>query len=75
MNSITAFAARQDDMVYTDLIREWSDYTDGSFDLIEVDGDHWFLDRNRDVITARFQNIGGTRRRSGKRGVSLGSST
>ena len=54
---MTAFAARKDDMVYTDLIREWSGYTDGGFDLIEVDGDHWFLDRNRDLITATFQNI------------------
>lgn len=61
--SITAFAARQDDMVYTDLIREWSQYTDGRFDLIEVDGDHWFLDRNRDLIIATFQEIVSSRKR------------
>ena len=54
---MTAFAARQDDMVYTDLIREWSGYTDGGFELIEVDGDHWFLDRNRDLIAATLQKI------------------
>src|SRR5262249_45904866 len=40
---ITAFAARQDDMVYTDEIREWALHTSNRFDLIEIDGDHWFL--------------------------------
>jgi surfactin synthase thioesterase subunit len=54
---ITAFAARQDDMVYTDEIREWSRHTDGGFQLIEVDGDHWFLNRNRERITAAFHAI------------------
>ena len=54
---ITAFAARQDDMVYTDEIREWSQQTVGGFELIEVDGDHWFLNRNRDLITATIQGI------------------
>ena len=51
---ITAFAARQDDVVYTDEIREWSRHTDAKFDLIEVDGDHWFMNRNRDLITTTF---------------------
>ena len=55
---ITAFAARQDDMVYTDEIREWSQHTNGGFELIEVDGDHWFLNRNRELITAAFREIG-----------------
>ena len=44
---ITAFAARQDDVVYTDEVREWARHTTGGFELIEVDGDHWFLNRNR----------------------------
>jgi acyl transferase domain-containing protein/NADPH:quinone reductase-like Zn-dependent oxidoreductase/surfactin synthase thioesterase subunit len=55
--SITAFAARQDDMVYTDEIREWSQHTRAGFDLIEVDGDHWFVNRNRKLITARLEEI------------------
>ena len=54
---ITAFAARQDDMVYTDEIREWTQHTIGGFELIEVDGDHWFLDRNRERINAVFHNL------------------
>ena len=54
---ITAFAARKDDMVYTDLIRDWAEYTRVGFELIEVEGDHWFLDRNRELITAAFRDI------------------
>ncbi len=54
---ITAFAAKQDDMVYTDEIREWSEHTVGGFELIEVEGDHWFLNRNREQITAGLQDI------------------
>lgn len=54
---ITAFAARQDDVVYSDEVAEWSQHTDGGFQLIEVDGDHWFIDRNRELITATLQKI------------------
>ena len=43
---ITAFAARQDDMVYTDEIREWSEHTKGGFELIEVTATIWFLNLN-----------------------------
>ena len=54
---ITAFAARQDDMVYSDEIREWVKHTRTQFKLIEVDGDHWFLNRNRDLIMKTLQDI------------------
>lgn len=54
---ITAFAARQDEVVYPDEIREWAQQTSGGFELIEVDGDHWFLNRNRELITAAFREI------------------
>ena len=54
---ITAFAARRDDFAYIEQIREWDSYTQGGFEVIEVDGDHWFLDRNRDLITGTMQNI------------------
>ncbi len=57
---ITAFAARQDEMAYTDEIREWSPYTAAGFELIEVDGDHWFLNRNRDRIASTLQDIAAT---------------
>lgn len=55
---ITALAARQDDIVYTDEVEQWSQYTNGSFDLIEVDGDHWFLNRNQQRITGILSEIG-----------------
>ncbi len=54
---ITAFAARQDDMAYQDEICEWARHTQGGFEVIEVDGDHWFLKRNRELITATLHNI------------------
>jgi surfactin synthase thioesterase subunit len=54
---VTAFAARQDDMVYTDEIREWARHTRGGFELMEIDGDHWFLNRNRPLITATLSKI------------------
>ena len=46
---ITAFTARQDDMVYVEEISAWEKETK-QFHLIEVDGDHWFLYRNRVLL-------------------------
>jgi acyl transferase domain-containing protein/surfactin synthase thioesterase subunit/NAD(P)-dependent dehydrogenase (short-subunit alcohol dehydrogenase family) len=61
---ITAFAARKDDFAYIEQIREWERYTHGDFEVVEVDGDHWFLDRNRERITATFHDIAGASHRS-----------
>ena len=61
---ITAFAARQDEVVYADEVREWAQHTDGGFELIEVDGDHWFLNRNRELITAAIRELAGRYQRS-----------
>ena len=44
-------------MVYTDEISEWSRHTAGGFELIEVDGDHWFLNRNHALITATLRDV------------------
>jgi surfactin synthase thioesterase subunit len=52
---ITAFSARQDEVVYTDEIREWSRHTRADFRLVDVDGDHWFLSRNRDLIVKTIE--------------------
>lgn len=54
---IIAFAAQQDDFVYSDEVREWARYSAGEFTLIEVEGDHWFLNRNRELIIETFQGI------------------
>jgi surfactin synthase thioesterase subunit len=55
---ITAFAAGPDDnMVFPEEVEEWSQHTEGGFELIEVEGDHWFLNRNRDLIVAKLASI------------------
>jgi surfactin synthase thioesterase subunit/NADPH:quinone reductase-like Zn-dependent oxidoreductase/aryl carrier-like protein len=54
---VTAFAARQDDVVYPDEVRGWCRHTTGAFELVEVDGDHWFLNRNRSLLTATLGDI------------------
>jgi surfactin synthase thioesterase subunit len=51
---ITAFSARQDDMVYPDETAMWERYTRGGFDFNTVDGDHWFLNRNRAFIAGKL---------------------
>ncbi|PLB36519.1 fatty acid synthase S-acetyltransferase [Aspergillus candidus] len=58
---ITAFTARQDDLVYVEEISAWKKETK-NFRLVEVDGDHWFLYRNRvllrETLTAMACDIG-----------------
>lgn len=54
--SITAFAARQDDMVYADEIEPWESYTE-DFKLVEVDGDHWFLQRNQALLRKTLEDM------------------
>ncbi|KAJ5464054.1 hypothetical protein N7475_007189 [Penicillium sp. IBT 31633x] len=46
---ITAFAARQDEVVYPNEVAAWSTQAK-EFNLVEVDGDHWFLHRNRNIL-------------------------
>jgi surfactin synthase thioesterase subunit len=54
---ITAFSARQDDMVYADEIAPWRDRTVAEFVHHRVDGDHWFIDRNRASILAALGRL------------------
>lgn len=54
---IVAFGARQDDMVYLDEIRPWSEETKAGFELCEVDGDHWFLNKNRELISKKLEEL------------------
>jgi surfactin synthase thioesterase subunit/NAD(P)-dependent dehydrogenase (short-subunit alcohol dehydrogenase family) len=68
---ITAFAARRDDAVYPDEISEWSLHTQGGFHLIEVDGDHWFLNRNRAHIISILQEIAREGWRNGNKAKSV----
>jgi len=54
---ITAWAAHQDDVVYLDEVGQWSEHTNNSFTMNEVEGDHWFLNSNKDKILARLKLI------------------
>ncbi|KAN0091906.1 Acyl transferase domain containing protein [Hyaloscypha variabilis] len=46
---VTAFAAREDEFVYPEEVGAWR-LLSADFRLLEVDGDHWFLDRNHEVL-------------------------
>ncbi|KDB25511.1 hypothetical protein H109_02623 [Trichophyton interdigitale MR816] len=53
---ITAFAARHDDFVYPDQVKAWEEQTD-QFEFTEVDGDHWFIRKHRDLIQATLEKM------------------
>jgi surfactin synthase thioesterase subunit len=46
---VTAFAAREDEFVYPEEVGAWR-LLSTDFRLLEVDGDHWFLERNHEVL-------------------------
>lgn len=54
---ITCWAGKQDDMVYTDEVFEWEKFTTDKFTKIEVDGDHWFLNKNKEQIQENLSGI------------------
>jgi polyketide synthase 12 len=51
---ITAFAATQDEVVLVDEVRQWEAQTSSEFTLEVVEGDHWFLSRNRELVLERL---------------------
>lgn len=55
--AITGFSARQDDMVYRDEIEPWQQHTTEEFELIDVEGDHWFLQRHKELIQNKLNAI------------------
>lgn len=54
---ITVWAANQDDVVYPDEVSQWSQHTNKEFRFYEVDGDHWFLNSNKDRISEVLRQI------------------
>ncbi|KAF8854651.1 hypothetical protein BDZ45DRAFT_805690 [Acephala macrosclerotiorum] len=46
---ITGLAARQDEFVYPDEVGAWRELAT-NFRLVEVDGDHWFINRNHELL-------------------------
>jgi surfactin synthase thioesterase subunit len=55
--AITGFSARQDDMVYRDEIEPWQSHTTAEFELTDVEGDHWFLQRHKELIQNKLNAI------------------
>ncbi|KAJ5745662.1 hypothetical protein N7520_010844 [Penicillium odoratum] len=53
---ITAFAAHQDDLVYPDEIACWGVHSN-DFKFIEVDGDHWFIRRNFELLMQTLKDM------------------
>ncbi|MBC7923388.1 MAG: SDR family NAD(P)-dependent oxidoreductase [Ferruginibacter sp.] len=51
---ITGFAGDKDEVVSEKEVGCWREQTDGEFSMELVEGDHWFLSRNRDLILSRL---------------------
>ncbi len=51
---ITAFAADKDEVVSIEQVGSWKQQTDDKFSLEIVEGDHWFLSRNKELILQRL---------------------
>ena len=51
---ITAFAASQDEVVTIEQVGAWKEQTSEAFSLEVVEGDHWFLSRNKELILQRL---------------------
>ncbi|WP_282036572.1 type I polyketide synthase [Saccharicrinis aurantiacus] len=47
---ITAFAAKEDEVVLPEEMKPWARHTDNNFKMHTLNGDHWFLSRNKDFI-------------------------
>jgi len=52
---ITAFAAAQDEVVLVDEVSQWREQTQAEFIFEVVDGDHWFLSRNCELVLQRLK--------------------
>ncbi len=51
---ITAFAAHQDEVVTIEQVGAWKEQTNETFSLEVVEGDHWFLSRNKELVMQRL---------------------
>ncbi|MEM9675211.1 MAG: SDR family NAD(P)-dependent oxidoreductase [Bacteroidota bacterium] len=51
---ITAFAANKDEVVYPTEVEQWREQTVNSFSMEVLEGDHWFLSRNKDLVSQRL---------------------
>ncbi|MDJ1469706.1 SDR family NAD(P)-dependent oxidoreductase [Xanthocytophaga flava] len=53
---ITTFAADKDDVVYPSEVSQWKEHTNSSFTMEVLEGDHWFLSRNKELISQRLSD-------------------
>jgi acyl transferase domain-containing protein/surfactin synthase thioesterase subunit/NAD(P)-dependent dehydrogenase (short-subunit alcohol dehydrogenase family) len=51
---VKVFAGDKDEVVRLEDIRHWREQTTGDFSLEIVEGDHWFLSRNKELILSRL---------------------
>lgn len=51
---VSAFAADKDEVVLVEQMKYWREQTTGEFNLEVVEGDHWFLSRNKELILSRL---------------------
>ena len=51
---ITAFAADKDEVVLISEVASWKAQTHKQFNLEIVEGDHWFLSRNKELVVQRL---------------------
>lgn len=52
---VTAFAADKDDVVTIKEVASWKAQTNHAFELEMVEGDHWFLSRNKELVFKRLE--------------------
>ena len=52
---ITAFAAEKDEVVTIKEVASWEAQTTNAFKLEIVDGDHWFLSRNKELVLNKLK--------------------
>jgi polyketide synthase 12 len=51
---VYAFAADKDEVVLPEQIKCWKEQTMDEFNMEVVEGDHWFLSRNKELILSRL---------------------
>jgi surfactin synthase thioesterase subunit len=54
---ITALCGTRDDVVSQDVMRHWADLTARSFDLVAIEGDHFFLHQSREALLAVMTDL------------------
>ncbi|MEV6908298.1 alpha/beta fold hydrolase [Amycolatopsis sp. NPDC051071] len=54
---VVAFTGNADPVATVDEVGSWADHTDGGFDLVTLEGGHFFLTRHQDVILRHLSGL------------------